>query len=281
VGGLGSGRRSTGSAKRTTDGLFKIDIRRWQQKGLLVPGTYFGWGWQAQDEKFIVHVQVGLKRIVAEKDAAPRLDGLRLQYSLTERGAEPQSIDQVVQIISTPCHFGGARRWFECPGPSCDGRRVATLFLGGTYFLCRNCCGLAYSSERADAAGRALGRLRKIRRRLGASEDELLFSLLPPRPKGMRRVTYARLKQKAEQADAEHLAAVTPSLLALEHAMRRLFVDWVPQVSWQDPLAEALLMNERETLERVLTERKRRRSENTAPSRDDRDKRWASLLREE
>jgi hypothetical protein len=259
LGGLGSGRRSAGSAKRTTDGLPEIDIRRWLKQGRLIPGAYFDLSWQSQEgEKLVVRVQVGLRKIVCG-EPPPILDGVRLQYSLTAPGADSQTIDEAVKIISTPCHFGGARRWFECPGPSCDSRRVATLFLADRFFHCRKCCGLAYSSERAGTAGRALGRLRKIRRRLGASENAALFSPLPPKPKRMRHATYLRLRQQAEVAEMERLVAEIQSARALEHVMKRRFVDWVPHISRQDPPAEALLLKElkeRAALERASLKEK-------------------------
>lgn len=258
MGGPGSGRRSAGRTS-TTDGLPKIDIRRWLRQGRLIPRAPFDLTWQTQEGKdFVVRVQVGLTGIVWQP---PILDGVRLQYSVAALDGEPEAIDEEVKIISTPCHFGGARRWFECPGPSCGGRRVAALFLVDKYFYCRKCCGVAYSSERAGTAGRALGRLRKIWRRLGASEYRALSLPLPPKPKYMRHATYLHLKHKAELAEAEHLAAEIQSMQALERAMERWFVGWVPQVSRQDSPAEGFLLKElkeRQSLERALLEEKAR-----------------------
>jgi hypothetical protein len=87
-----------------------------------------------------------------------------------------------------------------CPGHSC-GRRVAVLYLGSKYFLCRRCCGLAYTSQREDRKYRALRRLLKIRQRLGATGP--VDSPLPRKPERMRKTTYARLKQKLKQAEWE------------------------------------------------------------------------------
>jgi hypothetical protein len=62
-----------------------------------------------------------------------------------------QDIEQHIGLESTPCHFGGQRRWFLCRafrnGRYC-GRRVAKLYLGGgRYFACRHCYYLAYGSQ--------------------------------------------------------------------------------------------------------------------------------------
>jgi hypothetical protein len=81
------------------------------------------------------------------------------------------------------------------------------LYLGSRYFLCRRCCGLAYSSQREDRKYRALRRLLKIRKRLGATGP--VDSPLPQKPQRMRKTTYARLKQKVEQAECELQEAET------------------------------------------------------------------------
>lgn len=59
------------------------------------------------------------------------------------------NIDCKVTFVSTPCHFGGKRWWFNCPvvvnGQVCN-RRVGVLYLpsGKEVFGCRRCHNLAY-----------------------------------------------------------------------------------------------------------------------------------------
>lgn len=55
-----------------------------------------------------------------------------------------------VTITTTPCHYGGTRRWFLCPmktkGKVC-GRRVGSLYLQNGVFACRYCHNLTYASK--------------------------------------------------------------------------------------------------------------------------------------
>jgi hypothetical protein len=101
-----------------------------------------------------------------------------------------------------PCRFGGARPYFVCPGIvngiAC-GRRVSKLYGAGTYFLCRHCYQLAYTSQREDRHDRALRRANNIRMRLGGEPG--MASLFPNRPKGMHHKTYKRLQSAVWSAE--------------------------------------------------------------------------------
>lgn len=50
---------------------------------------------------------------------------------------------QRIELTSTPCYFGGQRKWFLCP--TCS-RRVGTLYCKPLLdeFLCRHCNRLLY-----------------------------------------------------------------------------------------------------------------------------------------
>lgn len=86
---------------------------------------------------------------------------VRLQYTQTGHTGEKVELDYKVQLVSTPCNYGGVRYWFICPlvvnGEACR-RRVVKLYLppGGRYFGCRHCFNLTYRSckerdKRVDA----------------------------------------------------------------------------------------------------------------------------------
>jgi hypothetical protein len=47
-----------------------------------------------------------------------------------------EDIRQVITLDWTPCHYGGQRPWFRCPG--CQ-RRMAVLCGCDRFFLCRHC----------------------------------------------------------------------------------------------------------------------------------------------
>jgi len=78
---------------------------------------------------------------------------IKLTYRIRNGGEEEWThIDQKYPIVSTPCNYGGVRRWFICSvyhnGIYC-GRRVGKLYLGagGKYFACRHCYNLSYNSR--------------------------------------------------------------------------------------------------------------------------------------
>lgn len=70
--------------------------------------------------------------------------GLRLMYKYRVCDGEWKDQDYYVEIVSTPCYFGGLRYWFKCP--SC-GIRVGCLYSVSGYFACRKCNNLAYESN--------------------------------------------------------------------------------------------------------------------------------------
>ena len=74
---------------------------------------------------------------------------MRLNYTHTNRFSnEKTDLNYTVDLVSTPCNYGGARWWFFCPlsrgGFSCN-RRVGVLYLG-KYAGCRYCYNLTYTS---------------------------------------------------------------------------------------------------------------------------------------
>lgn len=76
---------------------------------------------------------------------------MTLMYTRTDEcTGVREPITHEVQLVWTPCQFGGRRWWFMCPlasnGVAC-GRRVSILYLGrGKYFGCRHCYNLTYRS---------------------------------------------------------------------------------------------------------------------------------------
>lgn len=81
-----------------------------------------------------------------------------------------------VELIKTPCNFGGFRYWFKCPGVK-EGvpcMNLATkLYLTpiDTYFLCRHCYDLTYRDRQrkggfAYEIGRLVKKIRKIDEKL-------------------------------------------------------------------------------------------------------------------
>ena len=135
---------------------------------------------------------------------------------------EWQDVEQPTRIVWMPCRFGGSRPYFVCPGIvngiACD-RRVAKLYGGGTYFLCRHCYRLAYASQREDCYDRALRRANNIRMRLGGEPG--MASAFPARPKGMHRETYQGLQSAVLNAEILAEERLVIALARLQHLDRR------------------------------------------------------------
>src|SRR5688572_15555534 len=109
MGGPGSGRWYHSNRKDTVEEHQALDIRAWHRQGQLQPGTRFWWG------GVTVKVQSGR---------------LHLSYRLQQAFTEGDDADELIALTWTPCHYGGQRPWFQCPGWGCRGR-VAKLYLGG------------------------------------------------------------------------------------------------------------------------------------------------------
>ena len=188
MGGFGSGRRQR-YQRRTTEGYLALDLGVLRRRGLLQPGRSAAIAWSRGG------VRVGAVTVRAASAS------LHLSYQLVAGEGSAVAVDEVVNLRSTETSLGGTRRWFECPG--CN-RRSRILY--GPRFRCRLCHGLTYESQFESRGQRANGRARKIRRRLGGSDD--LMDEFPPRPRGMHWATYRRLETMAAAADERWEAAV-------------------------------------------------------------------------
>ena len=199
MGGFGSGRSwRRRQARETTDPLPFLDVRYLARHGYLAAGPgreavgTVAWSRRGQPCGNIV---------VRHRGDDP--DALLLAYRTRRHAGEAwQPVRERVVLERTPCHYGGERVWFRCPG--CGGRR-AVLHSAGGRFRCRACHDLAYGSTREDRAGRMLRRAGALQRRLGNPVPESVWEL-PPKPKGMHWRTYERL---LAELGACHLAALT------------------------------------------------------------------------
>ena len=179
MGGRGSGRQATYCGKDVTEESTPLDIRKLSRSGLLVPGRSFGWQWTVNDRQvagITIHVAV---------------QAVQLRWQKRSTG---ESLDQWIQLQSTPCRFGGARQWFTCPRCS---KRVAILYGPGQFFACRGCYGLAYASQKEGVGDRSSRQADKIRRRLGWQVGFLNGD--GNRPKGMHWASYWRLKAEHDR----------------------------------------------------------------------------------
>lgn len=183
MGGWGSGRGSRW-AKTTTESQKRIDIRWLKKQGYLQSGRSGSLFWSSNGQ------QTGFINYRMETGC------MVLNYRIRINGGEWEDIEETIILVRTPCNYGGERIWFRCP--HCW-KRVAVLYGAGKYFLCRHCYNLAYSSQQEGKSDRLMRKARKIRQRLGASEN--LFESIWLKPKNMHQKTFDRLRREADYAN--------------------------------------------------------------------------------
>jgi hypothetical protein len=192
MGGPGSGRWERWSKKDLVEECRQLDIHHWHREGWLRPLQTFRWSWWHPDDRTTPTATIGVQVLH---------DAVQLDYTLTRTR---EAVSYRVPLAWTPCHYGGQRPWFRCPGVVhgrvCH-RRVAKHYLGGRYFLCRHCNDLRYGSQREPPHSRAWARAQRIRRRLGGSGS--LIERFPSKRKGMHWRTYRRLQEAERAADTE------------------------------------------------------------------------------
>src|SRR5438270_9179348 len=174
------------ATRATCEGCQSIDVLRLHRDGWLRPGSSFPWSpWYGH--------QSGAIQIRAE------IDGVLLMFrAYNLRDHSRIELDQRVPVVWTDCALGGKRPWFVCTssrrGRYCE-RRVVKLYLRyGSQLACRDCFGLAYASQQESPHSRAIGQARKIRMRLGGSEN--LRQPFPEKPPRMHWRTYWRWKSR-------------------------------------------------------------------------------------
>jgi hypothetical protein len=191
MGGFGSGRPPMYHTNTVEDCL-SLDVNYMNRQGSLRPGAAGSLQW-TRNGKRVSSIGFRMKG-----------NQLILDYRHRSYGGEWEDVKELVQVVHNPCRFGGTRPYFICPGVingiACS-RRVVMLYADGTYYFCRKCYRLKYSSQYENSWNRAMIRANKIRERLGG--DFGVDSLLPPRPKGMSHRTYERLCNEVRLAEAK------------------------------------------------------------------------------
>ena len=114
MGGRGSGRKFRWDKKTALEECRFIDIRDWKRDDLLRDGYVFDWHW----------LQNGVRK--ASMRVFTACDHVRVDYAFRRWGDAWQDINETIRFSASPCHLGGERLWFCCPG---CGRRAAKLFL--------------------------------------------------------------------------------------------------------------------------------------------------------
>jgi hypothetical protein len=107
-----------------------------------------------------------------------------------------QATTQTIGLVFDTPHFGGVRRFWQCP--LCKGGARKLYDCDGR-FACKRCLRLAHRSQRQKTWRRALARAAKIRSYLASNSSPA--DPFPERPKRMRRAVYEGLKAEAERLE--------------------------------------------------------------------------------
>ena len=158
----------------------RIDLRRWRKLGYLVNGQSFAWQWSRGEE------------VTGSIGVSVRADSIRLGYAV-----QGQDASQTIRTTTTPCRYGGARAWFQCP--VCCGR-ATVLFMRSGRFACRQCQKVSYTSQSGSAHDRANTQYHQLHALIQAGK-----------PKWQRWATFERLEDRFERVNEQ----VNRSLMTL------------------------------------------------------------------
>jgi|SRR5208337_4214847 len=152
MGGAGSGMWFRRDKKTTIEECRRLDVFCLHREIALNYGCSFDLNWTRNGQSW------------GNINAEVRGTSLVLIYQYAGYGEECD-VEERISLDWTRCNYGGKRPWFLCRG---CGRRVGVLFLGGSYFLCRHCYHLSYSSHNKNTLlDRVCRRRDKLRERLG------------------------------------------------------------------------------------------------------------------
>ena len=177
MGGPGSGRWYRWDRRTTLEETQRLDIRWLHRSGYLTAYPHSVTWHQGKHPTGAISLSL-------------QPEGLVLEYCYRANGADWEPVREVITLYWTPCHYGGSRPWFLCPG--CQ-RRVAILCCRGKWFLCRHCYWLPYTSQYETRLDRLYRKLRKLQDRVGEQYAR--------KPKGMHWRTWERLRDQALDAE--------------------------------------------------------------------------------
>jgi hypothetical protein len=204
MGGRGSGYFSWQRPRRDlVEDALVFDLATLNQDRRWIPGTAMGGSWEVATP-----FGRGSMTITYDGDLT-NLDEPSVHISYWVRGMMRR---QTLRLAATRLRLGGVRLWFVCP---VTGKRARALYLpeGQHRFASREAYRLSYRSQGETDLFRRITRAQNIRARLGGNVS--IYSPFPPRPRGMHRRTYERLRAEGlriESAALEGLNAVQTTL---------------------------------------------------------------------
>jgi hypothetical protein len=177
-----------------TDAMRSVDVRKLYRGGHLKPSRVYLTEWFRHGT-----VSATLRATAGD-------DGIWVEYRSLRKSGDWQTFSRLIALERTPCHLGGERVWWLCPGCA---NRVAILY-GGHELACRKCWGLAYRCGRETRENSSMRQSDKLRKKLGWPAG--ILNGLGSRPKGMHQATYERLRREAIRRSASLLGLLRESL---------------------------------------------------------------------
>jgi hypothetical protein len=140
---------------------------------------------------------------------APTSALLVWRFSSATRGSMRlllRSLDQSIDLVAAPRHFGGVQWYFVCP---MTGQRASVLWMppGASCFASRQAWGseFAYASQFQTPNYRAHLRAHEIHCRLSGENHSPVYHVsLPQRPRYMHRNTYEQLLMRLLYAESKY-----------------------------------------------------------------------------
>ena len=171
--------------------LQRIDVREFARRGMFTKDGSYTYSWIRNGQRS------GSIGITVYRQSAVTLD-----YTFTS-DEQSRVVEELVNLIYTPCNFGGTRPWFGCP--RCE-RQVAVLYMRAGRFACRHCQKVAYSSQAEDQIARLWRKQHRIEAKLGEHWQ---------RPKGMRHRTHEMLLNRLEDVEQRREGAFCVTAMRL------------------------------------------------------------------
>jgi len=197
MGGLGSGQWFRWDTRTTLEAVRCLDVRWLSRQGLLAGRSCVVTWHRGEQQAGSIGVTMRAGRVV-------------LEYRYCPPDSEQwEPVRQGITLDWTPCHYGGQRPWFRCPG---CGRRVAVLCGRGKHFRCRHCARLPYASQGETRLARLQRKAQKLEARVAGSVTK---------PKGMHWRTWERLYEQLIEVEHAQDAVITARWMQLRHSWDR------------------------------------------------------------
>jgi hypothetical protein len=140
---------------------------------------------------------------------ARRFGLLVWRFSSATRGSMGlllDSLDQLIDLVALPRHFGGLQWHFMCP---MTGRRASVLWMppGASCFASRQAWGnqFAYASQFQTRTYRARSRAHEVSCRLSGKDYSPIYHVSPPpKPRYMHQGTYEKLLTRLIYAESKY-----------------------------------------------------------------------------